>query len=212
MKRIELEQSSESWLKWRCEGIGGSEVGTVLGVNPYEHIEDLFLIKTNQIQPKDLSKNPNVIRGQTLEPKAREIINEKLGIEFKPACFEMPNFNFCKYSSDGVNEDLSQIIEIKCCGSKNHLKIQELKGPLPYYYPQCQYGMMITGASVCWFASYNQSFPEPLIYFPVYSDKFYQAEMLASVAGFWKNVINHKLLQCNESSQSSLQADLIQQL
>lgn len=186
--QVDIVQGTDLWHHHRSLGIGGSEVATILGLNPYENAEELFLVKTKQAPPKDLSKNPHVQRGQRLEETARLIINEKLNDEFVPATFVMHNFEFCRYSADGINKDGSAIIELKAPAEKNHLKIQELKGPLPYYVPQCQYGMMITGAKVCWFASYNQSFPDPLIYFPVYADKYYQAAMLAKVAEFWKAV------------------------
>ena len=38
--------SNEEWLVWRTHGIGGSDAGTVLGVNPYKTKRELFFEKT----------------------------------------------------------------------------------------------------------------------------------------------------------------------
>lgn len=48
-------------------GIGASEVGTILGCNPYQTPYELWLIKTGQME-KDLSENEAVIMGNLLEP------------------------------------------------------------------------------------------------------------------------------------------------
>ena len=54
------KMAEEEWLKWRTTGIGGSDAGTVLGVNPYKTKRELFYEKTGvqPIKPKDNDSLP----------------------------------------------------------------------------------------------------------------------------------------------------------
>ena len=47
--------SHDEWLNQRALGIGSSEVGTILGVNPYETPYELWLRKTGRIPPKEVT-------------------------------------------------------------------------------------------------------------------------------------------------------------
>ena len=54
----------EEWLKVRkCQGIGGSEAGAVLGVNKYQTNLDLWELKTGRKEAPDLSDNPAGLPG-----------------------------------------------------------------------------------------------------------------------------------------------------
>ena len=48
----------EQWHLRRRLGIGGSEIGTILGLNKYQTPFDLWLIKTGRKTPDDLSDKP----------------------------------------------------------------------------------------------------------------------------------------------------------
>ena len=61
------EVDQKVWLEQRRKGIGGSDAGTVLGINPYQGPFELWLLKTNQIPDPDLSDREAVYWGHTLE-------------------------------------------------------------------------------------------------------------------------------------------------
>ena len=50
----------EQWHLRRRLGIGGSEIGTILGLNKYQTPFDLWLIKTGRKTPDDLSDKPAI--------------------------------------------------------------------------------------------------------------------------------------------------------
>lgn len=185
-----MEQGSPEWIKWRGKGIGSSEVATILNVNPYENIEDLWRLKLGLIPPKDLSKNFAVIRGTALEPVARNLININTESRFEPATFEHQEYPFMRYSSDGFDRDKNEVIEIKCMSSKNHLKVCTEKRVIEYYMPQCMWALMITGASVCHFVSYNPEFEENLAFVQVKPDEQYFSMMKEKALAFWECVQN----------------------
>ena len=66
---VELEQGSREWLKWRHNGIGGSDAPAVMGENPWKSVRALHREKTRP--PKESRKNAAMIRGTRLEPQAR---------------------------------------------------------------------------------------------------------------------------------------------
>lgn len=68
----DFESGTSEWHELRADGIGGSEIGTILGLNPWESPFYLWGTKTGQIPPKQLDSFP-VKLGQILEPV---ILNE----------------------------------------------------------------------------------------------------------------------------------------
>ena len=43
----------ESWLRWRKNGVGASEVSVVLGINTYKSAYTLWAEKTGRIEPEE---------------------------------------------------------------------------------------------------------------------------------------------------------------
>lgn len=69
---IQLNSHAE-WLEHRKNYLGGSDASAVIGVNGWKSNVDLFLEKTGQVEPKDISDNPNVKFGVDAEPIIREL-------------------------------------------------------------------------------------------------------------------------------------------
>lgn len=65
--------SREEWLKHRIQGIGGSEISAVMGLNPYMSNVELWERKTGLVEPEDISKKPYVEYGTRAEPFLREL-------------------------------------------------------------------------------------------------------------------------------------------
>ena len=63
----------EEWLKHRSKFIGGSDCASIVGENPWKSNTDLWLEKTGQKEPSDISDNPNVKFGIDAEPIIREL-------------------------------------------------------------------------------------------------------------------------------------------
>jgi putative phage-type endonuclease len=64
--KINKEQDYEGWLNYRDSGIGASEVGTILGLNPWKSSIELFYQKLGQI-PQKMSENMAMFMGNRLE-------------------------------------------------------------------------------------------------------------------------------------------------
>ena len=63
----------EAWIEHRMNYIGGSEASAIVGCNPYMSNVELYMIKTGQATPEDISDKPYVQYGIAAEPLIREI-------------------------------------------------------------------------------------------------------------------------------------------
>lgn len=61
----------EEWLKNRINGIGGSEISAVVGLNPYLSNVELWELKTGRKQAEDISEKPYVKYGTQAEMHLR---------------------------------------------------------------------------------------------------------------------------------------------
>jgi putative phage-type endonuclease len=164
---INLVQGSPEWLAWRDgkavggsagaeTGVGGSDAGYIMGVNPYMTVIELYERKLGLHPPVEV--NAAMQRGHDLEPDARVAFEMEEGLRMPAACVEHPDFPWAKASLDGRSEDGRFILEIKCPGLTTHR--ETLAGKIkPYYYAQCQHNLMVSGAELCYFFSYAD-FPD----------------------------------------------------
>lgn len=73
----DYETRSPEWHALRKQGIGGSEIGTILGFNPYESAYTLWHKKLELIPESDLSNNDSVWAGVVLEQPILDRFAEK---------------------------------------------------------------------------------------------------------------------------------------
>ncbi len=73
MVKMKTFNSREEWLAARTSYIGGSDIGAILGINPWMSNVDLWEIKTGRKKQKDISKDPLVEYGTRAEEHLRAI-------------------------------------------------------------------------------------------------------------------------------------------
>lgn len=168
-KIIDVNQDTEEWLEWRRSGITATEASIIIGANPYETKEELFLVKSGQ-KPAEFKNNEAIQRGKDLEPFVRDKINNHYEENFQPACVQSIANPFMIASLDGLSEDGTRILEVKCptnFGShkKNFSFFQgcglddselELHGMPPYYLSQVVWQLSCVEAESALFVSYLQ--------------------------------------------------------
>lgn len=67
-----IEPHSQEWYDFRKNGIGGSEIGTILGLNKYDTVVRLFHEKVGTAQPR-MEDNEKMFWGRKLEDEIAEI-------------------------------------------------------------------------------------------------------------------------------------------
>lgn len=103
MITVDLNQRSEEWLEWRAQGITASDIPILLGLSPYKTPWQLWAEKVGRINPPDLSKNPNVQRGNRLEDDARQLAEKRYNDVMLPVCGEYFEWDVFRASFDGLD-------------------------------------------------------------------------------------------------------------
>tara|TARA_R110000803_G_scaffold93896_3_gene161372 strand:- start:247 stop:1134 length:888 start_codon:yes stop_codon:yes gene_type:complete len=111
------EQGSPMWHVLRAKSIGGSEIGTVLGLNKWESPYYLWATKTGKLPQKELSSFP-VLLGNVLEPV---ILDDILPVKhpdweiFRTGTYRHPDFDFMHANPDALAKIDGEwvIVEVK---------------------------------------------------------------------------------------------------
>lgn len=137
----------DDWLKWRNKGIGGSDTSIICGINKYKSAVELWMEKTQQIEPKEAGEA--AYWGSIMEPIIREEFTKKTGLEvgIEKSILQHPVHSFMFANLDGVVIDperkKSFVFEAKTASTYN---AHEWEFDIPEGYQlQVQHYMAVTG-------------------------------------------------------------------
>lgn len=142
------------WLATRQNvGIGGSDAGTVLGLNPWCSNVQLWRYKTGQEQPPDISNKPAVIFGKKAEEHIRELFildypDWQIDYhEFWMYCNDAHPWQFATLDGELTdNTGRRGILEIKTTTIQNKAQWDEWENGIPQrYYAQVLHQLSATG-------------------------------------------------------------------
>lgn len=135
--------------------IGGSDIGAILGLNPWKTPLALYNEKLDPNPPETDEKKARIFRrGQIMEPYVLQMFEEETGytVAKRNERYTDKEYPFLQAEID-AETDLETNIEIKTCNPFN-AKIwgEEKTDDVPdYYLAQAMHGLMITGRSLCHF-------------------------------------------------------------
>ena len=176
----------------RQKGIGGSDAGTAVGVNPYKSPYILYLEKIGAREPEDISNKPAVKRGIRLEPEIMKWVKEDLDITLRKdnnthISKEYP-YLFCH--NDGTVVGSHRIAEIKAPSIHMREKWGEpgTDSIPPYYLAQGVHALAIQPEmeGVDYFAYFDPD----ILHFKLERKKSLIDAYLAKVETFWNYVLN----------------------
>lgn len=189
-----LSQSKDEkrafWLNERRNGIGGSEVAIILGISPWRTPYSLWLEKTGQDTPEDISNLPHVQRGVLGEKIARHLLEQKYLKSFTPKTWHIEGTPY-RCSDDGYSDDLSTILEIKCMSTKAHDEFKKTLVIPEHYRVQCQWNLFVSKAARCLFVSFNPE-TEDLVELEVLGNEQEHNHIKQEVDKFWDLVQSGK--------------------
>lgn len=158
MKRIldKRGMTEQDWQEYRKQqkGIGGSDVATILGLNPYKTAFTLWLEKTGQIESPEIS-NQYIEWGNLLEPVIREKFAQETGFQVmeNPYVLQHDEHDFMVANLDGeVVDDTGErgILEIKTASER---MAKDWENGIPNHYMlQIQHYLAVTGYKKAWCA------------------------------------------------------------
>ena len=138
--------SREEWLKYRTQGIGGSDVSIIAGINPFKSVHQLWLEKIGQIEPEQTDSEAAHF-GTLLEPIVRREFTQRTGLKVrqKNMLLQSEEYPFMLADVDGViNENGERVIFEAKTASAYKQDILENGVPAEYIL-QVQHYMFVTG-------------------------------------------------------------------
>lgn len=155
-QRTKTDRES-AWRKFRALGVGGSDMSTILGLNPYSTPYELWLEKTGRQQPEDISGKWAIVKGNALEielrrrfrqlhPEYQVIDGTDISLVSKEHPLMHASLDSFLYDSES---DSFGVLEIKTANANRgrtdwHDETGELVAP-QYYMAQVTHYMAVTG-------------------------------------------------------------------
>lgn len=146
----------EAWATQRMQGVGGSDMATILGLNKYATPYALWLEKTGREAPQDISGKWAVVKGNALE---KELRNRFRSLHPEWECYDgtdkslVSNTHPCMHASlDGILYDETRghgVLEIKTASAhRGATDWHDTDGNLTipgYYMAQVTHYLAVTG-------------------------------------------------------------------
>jgi putative phage-type endonuclease len=178
------------WLKDRQKGIGGSDAGAILGVNPYSTPLDVYESKVSTIRGDD-PITWQMLMGNVLEPVAAELYSLETGrvIRRQPQRAH-PDYDFILGNVDrqilAVGDvESTGIAEIKCPQIQTIAYIKA-HGLPSYMVAQLHHYLAVYNYSWGSFILFNQN-AKGLIHFDMEADQEFIALLIKKEVEFWNN-------------------------
>lgn len=195
----------EEWIQARKNYIGGSDASAVIGMNPYKSNVDLWLEKTGQSVPEDISDKPYVKFGTEAEPLMRELF--KLDFPEYQVFYEENNlflndkYPWGHFSADGWIKDQNGrfgIFENKTTEILRSMQKEKWNQKVPdNYYVQLIHGFLITEAEFAVLKARLKSVIDGIPYVQIKHYHVERSDVLSDIEflqhsekEFWKHVQN----------------------
>lgn len=187
----------ERWLTARRSGIGGSEVGALVGISEYDTAFSVYNTKKNG--GKDLSALAAVEWGHRLEDVVAQKIAEEVGMasRFGGGLWAHNEKPFLRVTPDRFatrprSWKAEALIECKTAGDDEHWESGTIRpgglgtGSAPLsYQAQAQWQMGIIGLPVCYLGCLVLGRERQFFVVEIHFDKDWFAELAAEAERFW---------------------------
>ena len=135
----------DEWLKQRSKGLGGSDAGAVVDLNPYKSAYTLWAEKTGQIS-NVVEENEAIRLGNDLEDYVAKRFAEQENKRIKRSsyCYQSKEFPFMRANVDRLIIGENAALE---CKTANPFKDGDYSNDIipPTYYCQCLHYMAVCG-------------------------------------------------------------------
>ena len=192
----------EEWLETRKHSIGGSDAGTVMGMNPYSSLITLYANKTGM--SKDIEDNEAMRLGRDLEEYVAMRFSEATGKSVR-----RDNFMY----ADDEYEFLTANVDRKVVGENAGLECKTMgngsakydfdAGEVPgHYFCQCQHYMMVMGWEKVYLTILVLQRGVHVV--TIDRDDAFIEAMREREVDFWKNNVEAGVIPAPDGSEASL--------
>lgn len=194
---VNQETEQEKWLQLRTTGIGGSDVGAILGMNKYSSPLSVYMQKKGV---DGFKGNEATSWGHILEDPIRKKMSEELGIEVAtvPGMYTSYDYPFMNANLDGVCHVASAKViggvevegiggvEIKTSANGDGFSDDEIPDS---YYCQVQHYMAVTNLPFFILTVFILSTKKARHYVIKRNDDFIYNTLIPAEQDFWNNYV-----------------------
>lgn len=147
-----LNMDRAQWLQARTQGIGGSDVSAIAGLNKWKSVVQVFLEKTQAIEKEDIQSEAAYFGNVLEEVVAKEFAKRTdLKVQRRNAILQHPEYPWMLANVDRLI--VGERVGLECKTASEYLKKEWEDEEVPAaYLLQCQHYMAVTGYEAWWIA------------------------------------------------------------
>lgn len=185
--------------------IGGSDIGAILGLNPWKSAYTLWAEKTGLVQAEKLDDKLQIWLGHHLEQVVADRYELETGRKVRQSfmSYGIAEYPYLRGHVDRLVVGEKRGLECKTTSSYN--KTDYSSGDIPpMYYAQCQFYMLVTGYEVWDIATLRDN--REFFILTINRDEDYIRMMLYAAKDFWGCVtsVTPPAIDCNPSTAETL--------
>ncbi len=173
----------------RASGMGGSDIATILGLNPHQTLYQLYLEKTGEIEPRNLDDNNAVQFGKIIENTIADFYTHRTGLKLRNnnQTIRHPKYDWLFAHIDKKIEGIKKGVEIKNVGvhAASAWGKDGTDEVAEYYVPQVMHYMMIMDYQEWDVAAYFGG--ADLRVYTLERDKEFDELIIDATHDFWHN-------------------------
>lgn len=190
----------EEWVEKRRLGIGGSDAGTICGLNPYGSLIELWADKTGRMPAKDDNEAMRI--GRDLEEYVASRFTEATGkkVRRRNAMFCHDEYDFITANID--REIIGENAGLECKTTSVLSKTDYEGGSIPLHYlAQCRHYMNVMGFEKMYLAVLILG--KGFFWYEIPYDKTENEALLSMEVDFWKKHIEPDVRPEPDGSESA---------
>lgn len=192
----------EEWLKWRTQGIGGSDVSIIAGINKFRSVFQLWLEKTGQVVPEE-TESEYTHFGTILEPIIKKEFMKRTGLKVraKKVLLQSEEYPFMIADLDGVIYENGEMCIFEAKTASAYKEDIWEKGVPEEYVLQVQHYMAVTGAKKTYVAALVGG--NHFYYHEVYRDEELISLIISMEKWFWEENVLKGIEPYPDGSQAT---------
>lgn len=194
------KMTHEEWVEKRRLGIGGSDAGTICGLNPYGSLIELWADKTGRMPAKDDNEAMRI--GRDLEEYVASRFTEATGkkVRRRNAMFCHDEYDFITANID--REIIGENAGLECKTTSVLSKVDYEGGSIPLHYlAQCRHYMNVMAFEKMYLAVLILG--KGFFWYEIPYDKTENETLLSMEVDFWKKHIEPDIRPEPDGSESA---------
>jgi putative phage-type endonuclease len=190
------QMPKDEWLKLRKQGIGGSDAGAVIGVNPYKSPVSVYIDKTSE----DISYNQNfkMKKGNKFKKFIADEFTDVTGNKVRKINKMLKNEKY-PYAIANIDRKVVGEKAFLICKTTDSFAKKDWKDSIPKYYEvQCHHYMAITGATHCYVAVLIGN--EEVVIHKLDRDEEEIENLMSMEREFWENHVEKDIIPLPDGS------------